>query len=105
MTMMKIEDMADLIAMYDTQASADKIICLATGEDTISALEYAGSGLFGNYMKLEKMIERNCCDRIRNASIRDGLPTWAVILTNRELTTEDRAAILLGYDGSFFIDG
>lgn len=31
MTMMKIEDMADLIAMYDTQASADKIICLATG--------------------------------------------------------------------------
>jgi hypothetical protein len=51
-------------------------------------------------MKLEKMIERNCCDRIRNASIRDGLPTWAVILTNRELTAEDRAAILLGYDGS-----
>lgn len=43
--MMKIEDMADLIAMYNTQASVDKIICLATGEDTISALEYVGSGL------------------------------------------------------------
>lgn len=102
---MKIEDMADLIAMYDTQAAADKIICLATGEDTLSALEYAGSGLFGIYMKLEKMIERNCSDRIRNASIRDGLPAWAVILTNRELTAEDRAAILLGYDGSFYVEG
>lgn len=102
---MKIEDMADLIAMYDTQATADKIICLVTGEDTISALEYTGSGLFGNYMKLEKMIERNCSDRIRNANIRDGLPMWAVILTNRELTAEDRAAILLGYDDSFCIDG
>ena len=102
---MKMEDMADLIAMYDTQAAADKIICLATGEDTISALEYAGSGLFGNYIKLEKMIERNCSDRIKNASIRDGLPAWAVVLTNRELTAEDRAAILLGYDGSFCIEG
>lgn len=30
---MKIEDMADLTVMYDTQAAADKIICLATGED------------------------------------------------------------------------
>lgn len=97
---MKIEDMADLIAMYDTQATADKIICLATGEDTISALEYAGSGLFGIYIKLEKMIERNCSDRIRNASISDGLPAWAVILTNRELTAEDRASILLGDDSS-----
>lgn len=103
--MMKIEDMADLIAMYDTQASVDKIICLATGEDTISALEYAGSGLFGNYMKLEKIIERNCCNRIKNASIRDGLPVWVVVLTNRELTVEDRAAILLGYDDSFCVDG
>lgn len=102
---MKMEDMADLIAMYDTQAAADKIICLATGEDTISALEYAGSGLFGNYIKLEKMIERNCSDRIKNASIRDGLPAWAVVLTNRELTAGDRAAILLGYDGSFCIEG
>lgn len=100
---MKMEDMADLIAMYDTQVTADKIICLATGEDTISALEYAGSGLFGNYMRLEKMIERNCNNRIRNTSIGDGLPAWAVILMNRELTAEDRAAILLGYDGSFDI--
>ncbi len=103
--MMKIEDMADLIAMYGTQVAADKIIYLATGEDTISALEYAGRGLSGNYVKLEKMIERNCSDRIRNAIIRDGLPAWAVILTNRELTAEDRAAILLGYDGSFCIEG
>lgn len=102
---MKIEDMTDLIVMYDTLAVADKIICLVTGEDTMSALEYAGSGLFGNYMKLEKMIERNCSDRIRNASIRDGLPAWVVILTNRELTAEDRAAILLGYDDSFCIEG
>jgi len=102
---MKIEDIADLIAMYGTQAAADKIICLAKGEDTISALEYAGSGLFGNYMKLEKMIERNCSDRIRNASLRDGLPAWAVILMNQELTAEDRAVILLGYDGSFCIEG
>lgn len=31
---MKMEDMADLIAMYDTQVTADKIICLAIGEDT-----------------------------------------------------------------------
>ena len=102
---MKIEDMTDLVAMYDTQAAADKIICLATGEDTMSALEYAGSGLFGIYMRLETMIERNCSDRIRNASIRDGLPAWAVILTNRELTADDRAAILLGYDGSFYVEG
>ena len=102
---MKIEDMTDLVAMYDTQAAADKIICLATGEDTMSALEYAGSGLFGIYMRLEKMIERNCSDRIRNASLRDGLPAWAVILTNRELTAEDRATILLGYDGSFYVEG
>lgn len=29
---------------------------LGTGIDTISALEYAGSGLVGNYMKLEKMV-------------------------------------------------
>jgi hypothetical protein len=56
-------------------------------------------------MKLEKMIERNCSDRIRNASLRDGLPAWAVILTNRELTAEDRATILLGYDGSFYVEG
>lgn len=87
------------------QITADKIICLATGEDTISALEYAGSGLFSNYMRLEKMIERNCSNRIRNTSIGDDLPAWAVILMNWELTAEDRAAILLGYDGSFYIDG
>lgn len=54
MTMMKIEDMADLIAMYDTQASADKIICLATGEDTISAREYVGSGLWKQQLFLIK---------------------------------------------------
>lgn len=71
--MMKIEDTAGLVAMCDTQATADKIICLVTGEDTISTLEYTGSGLFGNYMKLEKIIERNCGDRIRNVNIRDGL--------------------------------
>lgn len=68
-------------------------------------MEYAGSGLFGNYMRLEKMIERNCSNRIRNTSIGDGLSAWAVILMNRELTAEDRAAILLGFDGSFYIDG
>lgn len=56
-------------------------------------------------MKLERIIERNCSNRIINASIRDGLSAWAVILTNRELSVEDRAVILLGYDGSFCIDG
>jgi len=96
--MMDIEDMADLIAMYDTQAIADKVLCLTTGEETISALEYTGDGLCGNYMRLEKMIERNCSEKIKNAEMYGGMPTWSVILMNRELTAEDRAAILLGDD-------
>ncbi|MCM1158994.1 MAG: hypothetical protein NC348_10905 [Clostridium sp.] len=95
---MNIEDMADLITMYDTQEIADKLLCLVTGDEKVSTLEYTQSGLCGNYMRLEKMIERNCCEKIINADMCSELPIWTVILTNRELKAEDRAAILLGYD-------
>ncbi len=95
---MNIEDMTDLITMYDTQEIADKILCLITGDATVSTLEYTQAGLCGNYMKMEKMIERNCCEKIINADMCSDLPIWTVILTNRELKAEDRAAILLGYD-------
>ncbi len=44
------------------------------------------------------MIERNCSEKIINAEICSDLPMRTVILTNRELKAEDRAAILLGYD-------
>lgn len=95
---MNLKDMADLITMYDTQATVDKILCLVTGDKTVSTLEYTQAGLCGNYMRLEKMIERNCSEKVINAEICSDLPIWAVILTNRELKAEDRAAILLGYD-------
>lgn len=95
---MSIEDMVDLITMYDTQTMMDKILYLVTGDETVSTLEYTQTGLCGNYMRLEKMIERNCSEKVRNSKMCSDLPIWAVILTNRELKAEDRAAILLGYD-------
>ncbi|MCI8510233.1 MAG: hypothetical protein HFJ06_17040 [Lachnospiraceae bacterium] len=87
--MLEIENMADLITMYNTQMIMDKILCLITGDETVSTLEL---------LRLEKMIERNCSEKIRNSEMCSDLPIWAVILMNRELKAEDRAAILLGYD-------
>lgn len=95
---MNIEDMADLITIYDTQTITDKILCLVTGDEMVSTLEYTQAGLCGNYMRLEKIIERNCCEKVRNSEMCSDLPVWAVILTNRELKPKDRAAILMGYD-------
>ncbi len=44
------------------------------------------------------MIERNCCEKVRNSEMCSDLPIWTVTLTNRELKPKDRAAILMGYD-------